>query len=73
MLQVNRLERDIVAMREENNRLATLAAERQPVTDRLNETISNLQQVLAVFFQTDRQAAGTLMNSMQLMKLKMVV
>lgn len=54
-MKVNRLERDIVAMREENNRLATLAAERQPVTDRLNETISNLQQVVAFSSRTDTQ------------------
>jgi hypothetical protein len=44
---VNRLEKDLSAMRDENNRLATLVADRQPVTDQLNRTISNLQQVLA--------------------------
>jgi hypothetical protein len=44
-LQVNRLDKDNDGLRAENNRLATLLAERQPLVDRLHATVDALQEV----------------------------
>ena len=45
MLQVNRLDKDNGGLRDENNRLATLLAERQPLVDHLRSTVDALQEV----------------------------
>ena len=42
---MNRLQRDVGGLRDENNRLATLVAEKQPLVDRLHATIAALYQV----------------------------
>ena len=46
MLQINRLDKDNDGLRDENNRLATLLAERQPLVDRLHATVDDLQEVV---------------------------
>ena len=43
--QVNRLDRDNGGLRAENNRLATILAERQPLVVRLRDTIEDLREV----------------------------
>lgn len=45
LLQVNRLDKDNDALRAENNRLATLLAEREPLVDGLRDTVDHLQEV----------------------------
>ncbi len=45
MLQINCLDKDNDGLRDENNRLATLLAERQPLVDRLHATVDALQEV----------------------------
>lgn len=42
MLQVNRLDKDNDALRAENNRLATLLAEREPLVDSLRDAVDHL-------------------------------
>ena len=46
--QVNRLERDTGGLRAEINRLATIVAERQPLVDRLRDTVDDLREVSTV-------------------------
>lgn len=42
------MDRDNDGLRDENNRLATLLAERQPLVDHLHHTVDTLQQVNSV-------------------------
>ena len=50
--QVNRLDRDNGGLRAENNRLATIVAERQPLVDTLRDTIDDLREVVVVAAHT---------------------